>query len=600
MSDPGTLGRRYAPVALLVAVQVALVFIAPSTPPSQSAGGFDAGLGQSTSQSAASGGPAAGSAEAAGAGGSGSVGAPSAAGGGAATASGAGGGQRGGATGGGPVGYHSTDRSHCDRNGKQIGPTFYMPPCVPVWHGGNNGGATMTGVSATQVRYVYYRSAGNAQVNSILNAEGLAASAEQTCEALQAFDKEINKRWEFYGRKVVSVDGRGQHAGSKQQSGCHFPYYQGTCPLTPPEPQCDSAEADDIASLKPAFVILAGAAEPGMAYRLAHDHILTISLFLAPEQYFDQLAPYLYSLSMNGTQAARLFSEYWCKKLSGKPVKFAGPEVLHPNGNLTAPPPRRKLAIFFPENNGDPTYRLSGELVKQLVTGGECGKPGDAMTFSYTSDINTAQQQTQTAVAEMKKNHITSVTCFCDPIAPVFSSNGMDQQNFHPELVGTGTGLLDYDPLAQLYDQNVWRYAFGLSDLGNSTPFPQSDAVKAWQDSGQSGMPDKTENLSWSLYSLMAAMIQVAGPNLTPQTVHQGLVSLPPMGGDPTHPMIGFRGAYQWTALQDVREAWWCPTTTSPINGQPGSYVPVDGGKRYQLGQMDGELKAFPNGPCAG
>src|SRR5437763_15148525 len=31
------------------------------------------------------------------------------------------------------------DLSHCDKNGKQLGGIYLMPPCQPVWHGGNNG-----------------------------------------------------------------------------------------------------------------------------------------------------------------------------------------------------------------------------------------------------------------------------------------------------------------------------------------------------------------------------------------------------------------------------------------------------------------------------
>ena len=107
--------------------------------------------------------------------------------------------------------------------------------------------------------------------------------------------------------------------------------------------------------------------------------------------------------------------------------------------------------------------------------------------ISYTSDITTAQQQTNTYIAEMKKNGATDATCFCDPIAPVFSSKGEEEQNYHPENVGTGSGLLDYDVLAQLYDQDVWRHTFGLSNIGNALPFEQSDAVKAWHDVGNSG-----------------------------------------------------------------------------------------------------------------
>ena len=95
-----------------------------------------------------------------------------------------------------------------------------------------------------------------------------------------------------------------------------------------------------------------------------------------------------------------------------------------------------------------------------------------------------------------------------------------------PSRFGIGYGLLDYDVLAQLYNQNVWRNTLGLSDLGNPGPFSQSDAVKAWHDVGRSGEPDGTENLALAFYTYMGIMLQQAGPTLTPTTMHNGLMAL--------------------------------------------------------------------------
>jgi hypothetical protein len=51
--------------------------------------------------------------------------------------------------------------------------------------------------------------------------------------------------------------------------------------------------------------------------------------------------------------------------------------------------------------------------------------------------------------------------------------------------------------------------------------------------------------------------------------------------------------------MMDVREVYWCPTRTSPINGQAGSYVPLLSGQRISLGRFSKTLDgAFPNGQC--
>jgi hypothetical protein len=588
--SPSRVLSRYAPLVAVLAVQAMLVLGAPTgtttvTNANGAAPGVTGGNGGTT--------------------GAGAVGGPPGA------ASGPGGTTTGGTTAGGAVagsnGTGSTvaatgpkDLSHCDKNGKQLGVIYMMPPCQPVWHGGNNGGATMRGVSASTIKYVYFQPQGNAEVNAILARENLAASSEQRCEAIQAFHNELNKRFEFYGRKLVSMDGAGGYAGSKQQNNCHFPYFQSQCTLTPPDYKCYRAEADTIAKMGPVVVLDQTGLTP-LDYRLAQDHITVITIAAAPEQYFEQLAPYLYS-AYNGTQQAQLFAEYWCKKLVGKRVQYAGMapgDAGDFDSNPATPPDYRKLGISYIKNPGDPTFEISAKYLAGLVSGGMCGHKGDAIISSYASDITRAQDQTNTYIATMKHNHITDTTCYCDPIAPVFASNGEDQQNYHPEQVGIGYGLLDYDVLAQLYNQNVWRNTLGLSDLGNPIPFSDSDAVKAWHDTGNSGEPDGTENLALAFYTYMGIMLQQAGPTLNTTTMHNGLLALKPIGGDPIHPAFGFTKQFPYSSMMDIREVYWCPTRKSPINGQSGSYVPLLGGKRISLGQFTNSLDgAFPNGQC--
>ena len=187
MADtPSSLGRRYLPFIAIAAVQVLLVAVAPSKgPQAVKAGEVASGSvnGNTLSNDAASGDTGvAGASGSSAAGGSSAGGFSGGSSGGGVTAAGGTGGVGGSAT--------TGDRSHCDKNGRQIGPPKYtMPPCVPVWHGGDNGGATMTGVDATHINYVWYKAKGDAQVNAILATQGLAASDDDACLGYQAYDK---------------------------------------------------------------------------------------------------------------------------------------------------------------------------------------------------------------------------------------------------------------------------------------------------------------------------------------------------------------------------------------------------------------------------
>ena len=602
--SPASIGRRYSALVVLVAAQLLLVVVSPSTPPKSSqvaagsnsgpiAAGANADNGTANGAVDASGNPVAagGSAGGGAANGATATGGGAAGGGGGGTGAAAGSG--GAAGGGGATG--AVDRSKCGPDGKQIGPTFYMPPCVPVWHGGDNGGSTMTGVTPTEIHYLYYAAQGNAEVNAILAREDLAASADQLCGALKAFDTEINKRWEFYGRKAIPMDGPGNHAGSAQGSNCKTAYYQGQCSLTPPAPDCERAEADQIAAMKPAMVI-APTADPALYNQLGKDHIIVWGGEDEPDSYHQSVAPYYWDVFRNNNRIADMLAEYYCKKLVNKPPAFAGTDV---TGNPTFPK-QRKVAILFPATNGDPTSKIGAdEFVKQL-SGGMCNSPGGVKEYEYQSDITTAEQQSNTIVAGLISDHITTVVCLCDPIAPVFLTNTMNGNRYHPEHLMTGSGLLDYDALAQLYEKSEWDHAFGLSELTDAIPFEQSDAVKAWQDSGTPGTPDKTENLNWAYFSAMATAFQDAGPKLTPASFRDGLFKAAAQGGDHFHALIAFGHPNDYTGIKDAREVWYCSTTTSPINGNAGAYVSVDGGRRRQLGEQPaGDPAVFPHGFCS-
>jgi hypothetical protein len=493
------------------------------------------------------------------------------------------------------------DRSHCDANGRQIGVTFYMPPCAPVWHGGDNGGPTMNGVTANKINYIIYIAQGNAEVNAILNTEGLAATPNQFCQAFTAFQLELNKRWEHYGRAYNSLNGPGNHSGlAEETNGCQFPFFQGQCSLTPPDPPCERAEADLIASTMHPAIVLAPVADQSFYNELGKDHVIVAGGENQPDVYHTNVAPYFWDAFQSGTRALAVSAEYYCKKLYGKPVQFAGSDVEHP-GSPLAPPPRRKAAIIFPATNGDPTYKISADQFVHAITGGECGSPADSVKeYPYQSDITTAQQQSTTTVTELQQSGVTTVVFYGDPIAPVFLTTTANNQNYHPEYMLTGTGLVDYDVLGQLYNPNEWQHAFGISTLPDGIPFDQTDAVKAANDANGTGSQlDHTENLAWTYYTFMGSAFQLAGPKPTPDVMQAGLFGAPPIGGDPIHPLAEYGRSNEYTGLRDDREVYWCKAAISPYNNQPGEYVAVDGGRRFQLGQIaSGNPRVFPNGPC--
>jgi hypothetical protein len=174
----------------------------------------------------------------------------------------------------------------------------------------------------------------------------------------------------------------------------------------------------------------------------------------------------------------------------------------------------------------------------------------------------------------------------------------MGQQNFHPENVITGIQGLDLDGLARLYDQQVWRYAFGISEFTNYIKPEDSEVNKAWQDGGGSGNANSSSVGMWPYMLLMANSFQLAGPSPTPFAIRDGLfrASAPP--SNPQHFLFKFGSPNSYTGTRDARAVWWCGSANGP-DGSAGTWVPVNGGNRYQPGQWPGnDPKVFPNGPC--
>jgi hypothetical protein len=229
----------------------------------------------------------------------------------------------------------------------------------------------------------------------------------------------------------------------------------------------------------------------------------------------------------------------------------------------------------------------------------ECQGGVDVPIFTYKSDINTATQQTQSTVSGLIEAKVTTVSCMCDPIAPVFLTAGMTSNGYFPEFLIPGLGLLDYDLLGQLYDPNQMKHAFGPSHLQQLTSLDETDAARMWRSMGKSGHPCGNNGcgIQWGYTSFVATAIQMAGPNLNALSMEQGVLSLAPVGkGNPLTPLVKF-GPNDYTAISDIKEVYWDPNATTVTDGTKGAYIPVNNAQRYELGEIPAGLTGIPVAP---
>jgi hypothetical protein len=164
----------------------------------------------------------------------------------------------------------------------------------------------------------------------------------------------------------------------------------------------------------------------------------------------------------------------------------------------------------------------------------------------------------------------------------VFLTAKAKEQNYQPEWLVAGTALTDVDLVGQLYDQDQWSHAFGISYLGAYQPLRASYGYNAYKAMQPGNEPAQIVDIIYYQMYMLALGIELAGPNLTPQSFERGMFSYPGGNGPAGH--WGF-GPTQYTPTQDAREIYWDRNKVSVQNNKAGAYIEVEPGKRYRSGQ---------------
>jgi len=267
-------------------------------------------------------------------------------------------------------------------------------------------------------------------------------------------------------------------------------------------------------------------------------------------------APYDWSLATDGTDLATGAANYAVQRLCppGTPAAYAG---------ATLKDKPRKFAGIAPSNE---LYQASVDVFKRIM--GAHGCPLD--TYSYTLDLGTESQQAQNLVSQLKARGYTTVICGCDPIFPVYLTGQQSSQNYLPEFVEIGAALVDQDYVGQLYNQQAYAHALGISPNQPTVPYTQTIGYQAYKQEDPSGEPSFFTNIIYLQLDMLAIGIQMAGPNLTPASFQSGMFGFKPALGPAG--LWGF-SKDQYTTPNDFREVCWSPTTVSPNNHKPGAYI---------------------------
>ena len=150
------------------------------------------------------------------------------------------------------------------------------------------------------------------------------------------------------------------------------------------------------------------------------------------------------------------------------------------------------------------------------------------MNLKYKLDISSMPNQASNIIAQLKDAGITTVICGCDPVMLALGlTPKANEQGYNPEWVTAGLAFVEQDIVGQLIDDEQWPRAFGLAYNAESEPQGRSFPYAAYKQMRPNDEPAfGVEEIYYQLY-MLAIGIQMAGPNLTPETFEAGMFAYP-------------------------------------------------------------------------
>jgi hypothetical protein len=448
----------------------------------------------------------------------------------------------------------------CADRKDQVPDDPYAPPCFE-WSGGDNGGATAKGVTADAIKIGYRRSAGGADILSTIRRFQPGATPtnpEDVIRTVEGLVEYFNKNFQFYGRKI-SLQGF-------QANG------EPTLELTGAGQQQAEADALTVANDLGAFADISATTEPYNA-ALSAKKVIALGAPYMSDEYFAARRPYAWSSAPSCSIVSRATAEAHIKTLEGLPARFAGDPALRNR--------KRKIAVITPDNKE--YQNCLAESVKYIKDNG-----GDLVTLSYPLDLGGLAKSAENLLNRLQTEQITTVACACDPILPRYLVEAATKVNYRPEWVVMGTALIDSDIVASGYDQSQWKSAFGLTALGPQYPVKESPAYKAFKSVRRDQEPvEGVEGIYDQLY-LLSIGLQMAGPDLSPETFEKGMFAYP----ERTGPRGTWRfGPGKYTPQATAAPVWWDANGDSAVTGKKGTYRMLPS---YRIGEAaKGEPRFF-------
>lgn len=453
------------------------------------------------------------------------------------------------------------------------------PPCVPYFDG-DNGGATYQGVTRDEIRVAVPRlSFGGA-----------------TDEQVQLLVDHFNRRYEFYGRKLVPE------------------FYEPTggtfAQPNPPDMIADAVMVDEEIQ---AFATLGYADRKGSEHHyydeLARRGVVSSAYraeTTATEERYRRFAPYEWNFTPTIGAMLTGLGDMVCRTLSGMPPQGGGAQ----GGNQGPPDPlgggqddgdeNRVFGLAYlrtPDGETPPIRILENTLA------------GCDVTLAAQVEDDSAAPNGSNVVLKMRDAGVTSVIYLGDA-GPLRSNymNAATNQGYFPEWVVSSYIDLDVENAFQPGNASPEQSQNVLGVSFRDKLLPRQNMPWYWAVKEGDPQADPSGGLYYPMMARyhqllqLASGIQLAGPELTPEAFEQGLQQAdfpnPGAGGPPAYQAaVDYSGRH---TPSDSAMLWYYSPRDSGIvdPGVPGAVCYVNDGTRYRVGGFPAGPQPFFEDPC--
>lgn len=458
----------------------------------------------------------------------------------------------------------------CDPETGQVAiPYYFAAECFANVE--DNGGATSPGVTGDTVTIVFYSSpAEDPVLDYITGPIANDDTPEEIAETVENYFAMFNDYYQTYGRTV------------------EFEVLEASGIST--DEVAARADAQRAAEMDPFAVIGGPTLTNAWTDEIAANGIVCIACPGGTQEFLEDRAPYVYTITPGGAQTNIHAAEFISKKLADGPAEFAGDPAFQDS--------ERSFAHLYIRSSEE-SDALAEDFAERLSEGGV----ELAEQIDYELDPGRLPEQATTIIARLKAAGVTTILLQADPIAPSNFTQEATAQEYFPEWVVAGGTLVDTTVFGRVYDQQQWANAFGIANLTSVRLPPEESAARTlhlWYTGEEPPAPD-TAPVELGNPSLTFSAIQAAGPNLTPETFRDGLFAGEIEETALTAPSVNYgnQGLWpftDWNGIDDATAIWWDPDVEGPDeiqNEGTGMYRYVDGGERYYPDDWPEELKAF-------